>query len=320
MRQTPKTVEVLDPINLLVHALAAFGVVGALLSGPLLRFPATAAYLVGEEVNIVFLHASFAGLALIAWLAHLARVCLGWLEGGYSFSLLPRLSDIGEFVSGVRWNIVGGKRPPRGRFDYRERTSYFVLVVTLPLLIILGFMLSNPGWSAAVFGAPALVGVAELHAALGYLAAAFCAWHLYFSLCAPGALFVNASFISGKADWEKVEMMRPGWAEELLNASGAYSDEGEQEDSPPSVAELLAKGNAAATKQDYEGAKALFEEALALFPGYSQALFNLAVVLARMDKKDEAIAHLREYLAQDAFGPAAKKARTMLAELEEVKG
>ena len=46
MRQTPKTVEVLDPINLLVHALAAFGVVGALLSGPLLRFPATAAIIV----------------------------------------------------------------------------------------------------------------------------------------------------------------------------------------------------------------------------------------------------------------------------------
>lgn len=113
--------------------------------------------------------------------------------------------------------------------------------------------------------------------------------------------------------------MRPGWAEELLKAA-SVSDDGHEIESAPSVAELLSRGNEAAKEGDYERAKSLFEEALDRFPGYSQALFNLAVVLVRMEDKEQAAVRLREYLSQDAFGPAADKARALLADLEEVRG
>jgi cytochrome b subunit of formate dehydrogenase len=316
MRQAPKTVEVLDPIDLIIHGLAAVGVVGALATGPLLRFPQTSQLLVGDGFNVAFLHTTFAGLALMAWLGHIARVCLGWLEGGYVFSLLPRVSDLGQLTKGILWNLGSSQRPERGRYDYRERFAYFVQVCALPLLIVTGFALSNPAQPAAVFGPAMLVRAAGFHVAVGYVVAAFLALHLYFSLCAPGALFGNTSFLTGRADWERVQMMRPGWAQELLDATSAQ--EASVDESPPSVADLLARGNDAAREGDLEGARGYFEEALTLFPGYTQALFNLAVVLSRLGEKDQAALRLREYLKEDAFGSAADRARKLLAELEEV--
>lgn len=316
MQQAPKTVEVLDPISLIVHAIAALGAVGALATGPLLSHPTVLSALLGEDFNVSPLHSAFAGLALLGWLGHLARTAMKWLEGGFTFSLIPRLGDLTGLVTGLLWNLGIGKAGARGRYGYRERLPYFVQLIALPVLVLTGFTLASPALPASVLGPGSLMILTEVHFTAGYIAAAAFMLHLFFSLFTPGALFFNASFLTGKASWARVERMRPAWAGELMDEF--VTREEEQGEKPQSVFELLERGNAEAKAGDLNEARATYEEALELFPGYSQALFNLAVVLIKLDDKGAAAERLRQYLKQDAFGPAAGKASQLLEELGEL--
>lgn len=312
---TPSHVEVLHPVDRWLHLGGALGGLGALVTGPLVAFPGFAAR-VGLGMGVTGpLHGACAALAVAAWVLHLTRVCMSWLDGGSPWGLVPRTADLREVCRVLLGELSrGGARDSRCRYSYRERIPYGAFQAALPVLCATGWISSHPGLSVAMLGAAGLVGVSAVHAAAGLLTVPFVLWHVYFTHLQPAALYWNGAWLTGKVPWARVEAMWPGWAREI--AAEALPAPAEEEPEAPSVQSLLEEGNRAAREGRYADAEAAYETALRLYPGYSQALYNLAVARARASKTQAAVEALERFLEQDPFSPVAPRARELLTQLQ----
>jgi hypothetical protein len=296
------------------------GGLGALVTGPLLETPALAEALGLARGGLSALHGGCAGALALAWGFHLVRICLAWLEGRNPWGLLPRPSDAASLVRSLLRGLGVPMAPSiRGRFTYRERVSYFAFLVAVPLLALTGWTTSHPARSFALVGTDGLPLAALAHSAAGLLLVPFTIWHVYFALVQPGALFWNGTWITGKSSWARVVRVRPDWARELAEEVSPIT---ETQDQPPSVEELLESGNRAAREGRFTEAEQAYSEALELYPGYSQALFNLGVVRLRAADSSGAREALKRFLEQDPFGPAASRAQKLLEQIrgEETRG
>lgn len=317
MAHAPAHVEIFDPIDRWIHGAAMAGVTGALLTGALVQ-SSSLGRAVGLGAGVLTLvHGSLAAAALTAWVLHLARVLLQWLESGSRWGLLLRPGDFLEMARGAAWGFGFGRTPPRrGRFNYRERFSYTLFVLALPLMAVSGLAVGQPARFHGLLGNGGLMAAASLHAGLGLWLVLVLAWHLYFALLQPGMLWLNLSWVTGRLDWEKVERVRPDWAAEIL---GGFTDGADAPPAEPdeavSAEDLLNQGNAAAHQGKYRVAVQFYDQALALYPGYSQALFNLGVALTRLNERERAREVLQHYLAEDQFGPMSGQARMLLRRL-----
>jgi len=309
----PQRVEVLDPVDRWLHLAVAVGALGALATGPALESPPLAAAWGISPEMAGGLHGGCAGLTLLAWGLHLVRICLAWLEGRNPTGLLLRPRDVSAALSAVAWQAgVGGKRPPVGRFSYRERVPYCAFLLALPLLGGTGWLVGHPQAAVGLLGGSGLLGAAQAHSAVGALLLPLVLWHLYFAHFQPGTLFWNGAWLTGRSPWFRVARVRPEWAAELR---GDLDPMGKGEPEAPSVEALLEMGNVAAREGRHPEAEAAFLEALRLYPGYSQALFNLGIVRRRSGDGAGAIEALTRFLEQDPFSPVASKARELLREL-----
>lgn len=313
MAGVPAHVEIMDPVDRWLHLAVAVGVTGALVSGPFLESPALTRRVGAEAANIGAFHGGCAFVALMAWAFHLVRVCLSWLEGRNPLGLLPRPGDLAGLMRGIAWNLgIVSERPRYGRFSYRERVPYGMFLVALPLLILTGWAVAHPGQAVRV-GPRVLLIAASVHSATGLLVVPFLLWHLFFALLQPKALYWNGSWLTGRAPWARVEGMRPDWAREI--AEEITPESLPEIEEAPSVEVLLERGNREAVGGRFPEAERAYEEALHLYPGYSQALFNLGVVRSRAGNVSGAIQALEEFLKQDPFSQMAPKAREVLQEL-----
>jgi tetratricopeptide (TPR) repeat protein len=250
------------------------------------------------------------GAALAAlWSFHLVRVCLAWLEGRNPTGLLPRPSDLGDLV---RVLTRGTAAAGLGRFSYRERWPYLFFLLGIPALVVGGWAVSHPATVVGVLGGGGLLRNADLHAALGLACVGALVWHLYFTQLQPGVLYWNPAWLTGRAPWRQVQATRPAWAASLVQEFRPAEAEAEDD---LSVEALLATGNAAGRRGEFGEAAAAFRQAVALYPGYGQAWFNLGVVLARSGDGAGAREALEEFLRQDPFGAMAPKAKQLLAEI-----
>ena len=109
---------------------------------------------------------------------------------------------------------------------------------------------------------------------------------------------------------------RSGWVPELVSRGVLVPVPREvvpeEQKESRRVRELLEEGNRLARDADFAGARAAFEEALRLFPDYSQARFNLAVALLRLGNVAEGRAELLRFIEADPFNPMTERARGML--------
>ena len=77
----------------------------------------------------------------------------------------------------------------------------------------------------------------------------------------------------------------------------------------------LELGNRLALEERYVEALHHYRRALELYPGYSQALYNAARVLALMGEREMARETYRQFLDADPFHPLARKAQAAIREL-----
>ncbi len=316
MSRRGERIEILDPVDRWIHWIAMAGVLGALASGPLLENPgwAAAAGIGPERVGAV--HGVAAAAVAVAAGLHLARVALWWLEGRNPWGLVPRPGDLRDLVVALLHGVgVVRTLPDRDRFSHRERLGYLGLVAGLSVLLATGWMVSHPGLAVRWLGPDGLVGVARVHAAAGLALVLPLCWHIYFGLLAPEKLWWNPSWLTGRLPLVKAREVWPAWVEARL---GPARETGQE--AMPSVEDLLDEGNRAARAGDWERARERYEEALRLYPGYVQALFNLGVVCLKAGDRVAARAALQRLLDQDPFGPAAPRARELLAGLEADAG
>ncbi|RMG58263.1 MAG: tetratricopeptide repeat protein, partial [Deltaproteobacteria bacterium] len=61
-------------------------------------------------------------------------------------------------------------------------------------------------------------------------------------------------------------------------------------------------------------------EALSLYPAYSQAHYNLAVLLRKMGRREECLEQCRKFLQVDPFHPLTERVREMMREVGEGEG
>lgn len=300
-------VTVFDSKNLLFHGLGATSLIGAVATGLIARGD------VSRTVNL--LHALFAFSAVAVWTLHLARAALNYLKGA-PLTLLAGPGDAAALLKTLTLRPGAGNPPPGEPHSYREKIPYTAQMALLPLLVLTGLAAAHPSAFFGILGATGLVSAASSHLILADASLLFLAFHLYFAMLRPEALWLNASFITGKKTMERHLAMKPWLAEEPESETGP----GTEEERVPTVEELLNEGNLAAREGKFKEAAGLFTRALELYPGYPQALFNLGACLRKTGENRRAREILEEYLKQDAFGPASARAREILAEMDAGEG
>lgn len=119
-------------------------------------------------------------------------------------------------------------------------------------------------------------------------------------------------------------VLRPGWVSDLT-ARGVLVPVPEEartevDRETRQVRNLLDDGNRLVGEGRFAEAASVFEEALALFPDYSQARFNLGVARMKEGRRDLAAEQFRLFIEADPFNPVAAKAKELLGSLDEGKG
>ncbi len=215
-----------------------------------------------------------------------------------------------------------GPADPTGKYAPEEKGDYLAILAWSLLLAASGLLLRWPGR----LGIPGVESYAWLRVAHAGFGAALSVHILCVHvpsrwLRAPAGL--ARAILSGGVPLESAGE-RAGWISDLVKAGTLVPvpDDAPQESHRESlqVRNLLDEGNRLAQQQRYAEACAAFEEALRLFPDYSQARFNLAVARMRAGQPDLAADQFRLFIERDPFNPMAGKARDLLESIARGKG
>jgi hypothetical protein len=208
----------------------------------------------------------------------------------------------------------GTKEAGAGKYTLPEKRDYFLILSWSLLVVASGLVLHWPG-KFGIPGPKAFAWFRIVHAAVG----AGCLLHLL--ACHVPFRFIDApdgmrwSIFNGKASLGSVEG-RSGWTRALVEAGVLVpvpvEPQGEAQRETTQVRELLEEGNRLTRESRFDEAAAVFEEALRLYPEYSQARFNLAVSRLKQGETGLAAGQFRIFLETDPFNPMAGKARELL--------
>ena len=201
-----------------------------------------------------------------------------------------------------------------GKYTYPEKWDYFLILFWSFLVIATGVVLHWPGR----FGLPGPRDFEWLRLIHSALAAG---WGLHLIGCHIPCRFIHAmdgyrwAIFTGNVSLDAVES-RGGWVASLVDTGilvpVPVEQQGTSERETVQVREMLDEGNRRTREGQYDEAASIFEEALRLYPEYSQARFNLAVSRIRQGRPDLASGQLRIFLEADPFNPMAGKARELL--------
>lgn len=248
---------------------------------------------------------------------------------GIAASALFALHLFSLLVIGVRHDVeveqiaflpVSDRRGETAKYARPEKWDYFLVLAWSLLVVSTGLVLSWPG-KFGVPGARALGWVRIAHVAAG------AGWLVHLLGCHVPFRFVLApegmrwSIFSGKVPLAAVEA-RAGWVRALVSSGVLVpvpvEPEAESQKETAQVRQLLDEGNRLTRESQFEAASAAFEAALALYPEYSQARFNLAVARMKQGEAGMAAEQFRTFLETDPFNPMAGKARELLEGLLKV--
>ncbi len=291
---------------------------GATALGAILALTAAGSVLRGGPPwNVLHQYAGFAGLAFLGYhAAYLALVGIRHDVPADRVAFLP----LGWERKALRKG--GGKDDPTGKYAPEEKGDYLAILILSLAVAGAGAVLCWPG-RFSVPGREAYGWVRTVHAALG------AAWVLHVLATHVDARWVSSprefrgAILYGKVPLAAAEA-RPGWVEELVARKVLMPapQEAIPEETVQSlqVRDLLEEGNRLAREGRYGEASVAFEEALRLFPDYSQARFNLAVSRMKEGRNDLAAEQFRRFLANDPFNPMSSRAKELLDSISRGNG
>lgn len=305
------------------HGLLALAVAISLVTGLLAGRPLGAS---ASALNAWHVAAGIASLVLLGY--HLLYLAVrGYVEVRHwdAFPLRFAPGDLAAALAEARY-VLGAApaRPAADEFRVSQKALYWWTLAALVLIGATGLGVSF--W--ARFGTlAALPGLSAAHRGLSLTLLASVLWHLYGVLTWEGRWSPEWSWITGELEPRKAELKVPGaWRRHLqrLEEAGAAveaSPEVQQRRrltrEKDEVQAELEKGNSYAVEERYVEALHHYRRALELYPGYSQARYNMARVLARMGEREMALETYRQFLDADPFHPLAQKAREAVAGLEK---
>lgn len=272
----------------------------------------------------------FGALALLAY--HLLYLGVrGYVEssGWSDFPLRWTGRDWTAAADEIRYVLgAAAGRPEADEYRVSQKALYWW---TLAAGLALGATGIGVGYWESFGSLRLLPHLVALHGGLGSVSAAVVLWHLYGALTWEGCWWPEWSWLSGTLDAQKAQRKVPGAYRRHL----AELAERETEGRPPGADERtrerhlqekeevqaeLELGNRLALEERYVESLHHYRRALELYPGYSQALYNMARVLARMGERDMARETYRQFLDADPFHPLSRKAQEAIRELSESGG
>lgn len=307
----------------LQHGALALAVAGALGTGLALDRPLGAAAAAARAWHVT------AGLAALgAVIYHLLYLVVrSYVEGGgwAGFALRLGRDDLAAARAEARY-VLGSapQRPAADEYRVSQKALYWWVIAAVMLLGVTGLGLDF--WSR-LGTLSVLRHVAALHRGLALLVLASLGWHLYGVLTWEGRWWPEWSWINGVLDAGKAERKVPGaWRRHLHQIAAAAAAAGETPEQRDrarlsrerdEVQAELEQGNALALEERYVEAVLHYRRALELYPGYSQARYNMARVLSRMGERQLARETYRQFLEADPFHPLAEKAQEAIRELDK---
>jgi cytochrome b subunit of formate dehydrogenase len=313
----------------LQHGFLILLTLGALLTGKAVAgglFPRSADFDLWYRVH------QWTGMAAALLLAyHLTYLLVrGYVEGRNwpTFPLAWKKGDIGELRHQAAF-VLGRKdaRPAGDIFRASQKALYWGTGLLLATLAATGLIVGL--WeNLGSFGLPLLGFASRLHRGLSLVLVATFLWHLYGVLTWEGRFAPQWSWITGQLPEDLAAAIVPGHhrnalqqEEERLASVSRKSAEEEEEEArqleKDEVEEDLQVGNRLAKEEKFVDALFHYRRALERYPGYSQARYNMAIVLGKMGERAMAAENFRQFLKDDPFHPLARKAHEIITDIEK---
>ncbi len=277
----------------------------------------------GESARRVHVAAGLAALAVLGY--HLVYLSVrGYVEGrGWSsFPLRWSGADAAAAAADLRRLLGGGAHPPAGDWRPGRKLHYWWTGAAVGIVGATGVGL---GFWESLGTLGSLAALAAVHRGLALLLLASLLWHLYGALTWEGRWAPEWSWITGELDESTARLKMPDAlrrhrAREAEEEGGlpVGADEAQRERlrlEREEVEAELEKGNRLALAEKYVEAVYHYRRALELYPGYSQARYNMARVLARMGEREAAREAYQLFLEAEPFHPLAQKAQEAIDEL-----
>jgi tetratricopeptide (TPR) repeat protein len=305
----------------LQHGFFALAVGGALATGLLLGRP-----IAGSAVRAWHLLAGFSALALLGY--HLLYLVVRGYVEDRGWSSLPLRWTRGDWAAAAaEIRHLAGRAPARpeaDEFRVSQKACYWCSLAATAALAASG--IGVVFWERLGTLRP-MAQLAAAHRGCALVFLAICLWHLYGALVWEGRWWPEWSWLGGVLDAEKARRKLPGaWRRHLSEQEGLATAarvsapeeraRARQLQEKEEVQVELERGNRLALEERYVEALHHYRRALELYPGYSQALYNTARVLARMGEREMARATYRQFLDADPFHPLARKAQAAIHELD----
>lgn len=215
-----------------IHLLATACVLGLAFTGLPLKFNRqpwirSLMGLVGGPDTAVILHRILAILLIGIAIFHGISV---WIQRGkqgkplrtrISNSLLPRLSDLRQFGSMLRWSVGRGSRPALDRWSYREKFDYWALAITVGALACSGFVLWFPTFFARYLSGYWFNVAMVVHSNAGLMAIGFAlVIHILNSSLRRVGFPINDVMFTGQLPEEEIQEERSAQYERLAKEGG----------------------------------------------------------------------------------------------------
>lgn len=282
--------------------------------------------LAGGPVTLHARHALFGGLVAVALLVHLLYLSVRSYAEGLAPSEFPlRLGkgDARRIVAGIF-----GAGEPGVRYTATRRLAYWVFVWGALVEVLSGAAVRYWDFWDLGLVTGSLGFLSALHAGTGMILGLAIPWHLL-DILGGGRMSLALTAVNGRIGRDRLaawyadeharivgEERRRDEQERLaVGLTGEPGDDAALQQQRWGVELLLEEGNRAAREGDLAGSEERFRRALEIFPAYSQARFNLAVVLEKEGKLDEAVEAYREFLKIDPFHPLSRKAQDAVKRL-----
>jgi cytochrome b subunit of formate dehydrogenase len=253
----------------------------------------------------------------------------GYIEGQgwHSFPLAWKKSD-GEELRGLSLYLLTGetKAPEAGLYRASQKVFYWGTAILVSAIVVPGLLITywESLWGFALL--PHLGLLAQFHRGFALLLLAFSLWHLYGAFTLEGSWKPQWTWLTGTITEETARSKVAGFYRDfqhqeeirLTNRKKKSLEEAEEEARKTAKEHVeldLQEGNRLAKEEKFVDAIFHYRRALEQYPGYSQARYNMGVVLRKMGERSMAADEFRRFVQDDPFHPLAREAQKYIAEL-----
>ena len=290
----------------------------------------------GSYKTITLIHSAVGMVIIFIVLSHIATLIFVWMKTEKFLSIIRmkfEKKDIESLKDLFKHLLLFKKRPKYGKYSIFAKLDYYISIISLLILSLTGFMLMFPVASASFVSKSWLTISLHIHSSLSIFFIVYIfTCHIFNTHVHPGKLFFNTVWITGTLtdqdmmtwhglEYDEITQSERDMEEDYKRKSEEKSEEAKVKKEKGMLEDYLKDGNILAKAGNYADAIKKYNEAIKIYPNFSQARFNLGVALKKNNQFKEAINTFNEFVEMDPFNemvePAKKSIKELTAALRE---